>query len=71
MSSFSTFYNVSIPKPILNDDLEQLAQIKGPHDSLEVYWIPKTKQIVAWNGFEWWIQPNGPISRSLAVLMDC
>jgi len=71
MSSFSTFYNVSIPEPVLNDQLEQLAQIKGPHDLLEIYWMPKTKQIIAWDGLGWWIQPNGLISHSLAVLMDC
>lgn len=71
LSTFTTFYNVTIPEPVINSGIEQLAQFRTPYGAFEVCWLSKSKQVVIHNGKDWWIQPNGLISKSLASILDC
>jgi hypothetical protein len=73
MSSVS-FYNISIPLPdFQSDDLQQLAQFHLSNGLLvEAHWHKTTKQVVLQDGGnKWFIQPDGPVTRTLSKLLDC
>lgn len=72
-SSFtSSFYTIPIPCPEY-EGIQQLAQVLDTDANVTVfYWRKATKQVVieASDG-NWYIQPDGLITKSLAALFDC
>lgn len=64
------FYSIEIPTPnIPSTHLNALAQIRTPTEYIEVFWWPeKRKPIFCING-QWYIQPDGNIRGSIAVLL--
>ena len=65
----SSFYNVPIPSVA---NLRQLAQILDEDGEVTVlYWCKETSQVVVQQDDDRWIQPNGPVTESLAAIFDC
>jgi hypothetical protein len=65
----SSFYNVPIPTPA---NLRKLAQIIDEDGEVTViHWCKLTSQIVVQQDDDRWIQPNGPVTESLAAIFDC
>ena len=68
-----SFYNIPIPEPSFVMPFQQLAQFKSSDGTIyAAYWLPKTRQVVFMEDADvWHIQPDGPITKSLAALFNC
>jgi len=68
-----SFYSIPIPRPAqLSRDIKKLAYITTERgEDMTFYWRNETSQVLIQWGNEWYIQPNGSTTESLAALLHC